>query len=119
MTDIFVHIDPYIFNFPKLKACDVIIYARIVNMKKKYYDTNIEELKKLTKFSAQTIYKSLNKMVDMELLAKRELIVKGNVPRTIYVALIDKNGPRDLREVEMYLDEGEERMRQHYKEDVS
>ncbi|MCM1010032.1 MAG: hypothetical protein NC390_04015 [Fusobacterium sp.] len=117
MTDIFVHIDSYILNMQELKACDKIVYARIVNMGNKYYDTNMDELTCLTGYTPQTIYKRLNEMVDMGLLAKRELIVKGNVPRTIYVALIDENGPRDLREVEMYLDEGEERMRQHYNKD--
>ncbi len=115
MTDIFVHIDPYIFNFPQLKAYDLIIYARIANMKEKYYDTNIKELKKLTKLSIQTIYKSLNKMVDMELLAKRELTVKGNIQRTIYVASYDKNGKRNPSEIKYALDQGEKRMREHYK----
>lgn len=111
---IFIHIDPYILQMQQLTGNDKIIYARIANMKDWFYDTNIEELIYLTKQSAQTIYKHLNKMVDWGVLAKRELTVKGNISRTIYVAIYNENGKRKPSEIEYALNNGEKRMREHY-----
>lgn len=113
-NEIFIHIDPYILKMQKLTGNDKIIYARIANMKEWFYDTNIEELVYLTGQSPQTIYKHLNKMVDWGLLSKKVLLVKGNIQRTIYVATFDKNGERSSIEIKKALNNGANRMREHY-----
>lgn len=111
---LFIHLAPYILQMSKLSGNDKIIYARIANMKDWFYDTNIEELIYLIGQSPQTIYKHLNKMVSLGLLAKKEITVKGNIQRTIYVAIFDENGERSPIEIKKALNNGANRMREHY-----
>ena len=105
----------FIWRDLKLDSVDSDIYALVLNLG--HYCGTYTDLMKITGIkSLASIQKRINRMVDDEVLAKRQVPISGTMIRAVLTACYSERGKREDWEIEQDLDIGQEELTRYYME---
>ena len=105
----------FIWRDLKLDSVDSDIYALVLNLG--HYCGTYTDLMKITGIkSLASIQKRINRMVDDEVLAKRQVPISGTMIRAVLTACYSEIGKREDWEIEQVLDIGQEELTRYYME---
>lgn len=98
-----------------LDSTDGDIYALILNLG--HYTGTYSDLMKITGIKSLTsIQKRVNRMVNNEIIKRRQIPISGTMTRTVLAAVYNEMGMREDWEIEQDLDIGQEEILNYYNE---
>ena len=105
----------FIWRDLKLDSVDSDIYALVLNLG--HYCGTYTDLMRITGIkSLASIQKRINRMVEDEVLAKRQVPISGTMIRAVLAACYSETGKREDWEIEQDLDIGQEELTRYYME---
>lgn len=105
----------FIWRDLKLDSVDSDIYALVLNLG--HYCGTYTDLMRITGIkSLASIQKRINRMVENEVLAKRQVPISGTMIRAVLTACYSEIGKREGWEIEQDLDIGQEELTRYYME---
>ncbi len=112
----FPRTEQWIMDTFNISVFEAMVYQMILN--KGYMTWTPEWLASVCRCSRSTIVRTLDKLINLEVLTKRTFNTSdGGVRlRTVYVALYDSNGKRDNNLVQSLLEAGYEKIALDYAE---
>ena len=105
----------FIWRDLRLDSIDSDIYALVLNLG--HYCGTYTDLMRITGIkSLASIQKRINRMVEDEVLAKRQVPISGTMIRAVLAACYSEIGKREDWEIEQDLDIGQEELTRYYME---
>ena len=105
----------FIWRDLRLDSVDSDIYALVLNLG--HYCGTYTDLMRITGIkSLASIQKRINRMVENEVLAKRQVPISGTMIRAVLTACYNETGRREDWEIEQDLDIGQEELTRYYME---
>ena len=105
----------FIWRDLKLDSVDSDIYALVLNLG--HYCGTYTDLMRITGIkSLASIQKRINRMVEDEVLAKRQVPISGTMIRAVLARWYSEIGKREDWEIEQDLDIGQEELTRYYME---
>ena len=105
----------FIWRDLRLDSVDSDIYALVLNLG--HYCGTYTDLMRITGIkSLASIQKRINRMVEDEVLAKRQVPISGTMIRAVLAACYSEMGKREDWEIEQDLDIGQEELTRYYME---
>lgn len=105
----------FIWRDLKLDSVDSDIYALVLNLG--HYCGTYTDLMRITGIRSLTsIQKRINRMVENEVLTKRQVPISGTMIRSVLAACYSEIGKREDWEIEQDLDIGQEELTKYYME---